>query len=477
LVENATDLSKWVGQVRHFFCIGSQQMVMDRGITTPVSQVKSPADEFILASADHLPEDAKAWILKADELALWSSIRLLHRNDAYGKYRPLEEVGRAYRRKDGTKGKLGEQTTVKAKVNLNLLASHFRATDRAHILGLHSANAENMSKAGALDIDYHGPKSTSPEINSKAALGWYAELTANNFHPLLTTSNGIGGFHLRILLAEPIPADHMYWFLKYLTRNHREFGLSERPEQFPKQEDVRLCKMKFGNWLRCPGKHHKKDHWSNVFDGKKWLKGNDAIDFILGLKGDPPSLIPDAIESRIRLYMATLPNLNEGQGRDDVAYNFLAFMVRDLKLADDYALDWANRWDTGNRPPKGPQRLREILANVHSYGQRPYGAGLNGSGSGNGCQSVSMPSDDEDPIHHTDRGNAIRLVGQHRNEIRYVGDWKKWLVYENGRWNIDGAATVVLFAKKMLVGLYRWAIGKEQELEPSSVEVDNDNQE
>jgi hypothetical protein len=38
--------------------------------------------------------------------------------------------------------------------------------------------------------------------------------------------------------------------------------------------------------------------------------------------------------------MARLPNLGEGQGRDDVAYRFGCWLVRDLALSDSEALTW-----------------------------------------------------------------------------------------------------------------------------------------
>ena len=60
---------------------------------------------------------------------------------------------------------------------------------------------------------------------------------------------------------------------------------------------------------------------------------------------------------RIGAYLEKLPNKSEGQDRDGTAYNFLAFMVRDLGRDDAYALEWANRWDAGNSPPKGPERF------------------------------------------------------------------------------------------------------------------------
>jgi hypothetical protein len=73
--------------------------------------------------------------------------------------------------------------------------------------------------------------------------------------------------------------------------------------------------------------------------------------------------------------MARLSRLSEGQGRDDIAYLFACWLVRDLRLDDDRPLGWLKFWDAGNRPPKGEARLREIIANAHTYGKRAYGAG------------------------------------------------------------------------------------------------------
>src|SRR5262249_44278457 len=79
---------------------------------------------------------------------------------------------------------------------------------------------------------------------------------------------------------------------------------------------------------------------------------------------------------RVRGYMARLPHRAEGEHRDDIAYEFACFLVRDLRLADPVALTWWSAWDAGTRPPKGEARLREIIASAHRYGKRPYGSGL-----------------------------------------------------------------------------------------------------
>jgi hypothetical protein len=291
---------------------------------------------------------------------------------------------------------LGEQLTIKGQLTRAILVRHFQAQSRAAIIGLHSGGSDNLGKWGALDIDYHGPTSTSPDVNLRAALRWYGALIRLGFHPLLTDSNGRGGFHLRILLAEQVLADRLFRFLKSLTADHRQLGFPKPPEQFPKQPDVRRCAKGLGNWLRVPGRHHKREHWSRVWDGGRWQTGAEAVDYILTQTGDRSSLLPllpepepprrphagrsaapSGLAARIATYMSRLPNLGEGQGRDDIAFRFAAFLSRDLALGDDVALAWLCRWDAGNRPPKGRDRLAEILRNSRQYGQRPVGCGLN----------------------------------------------------------------------------------------------------
>lgn len=365
---------------------------------------------------------AAFWRARADELAAWTWGMLVNRTDAWGGYRPLEEVGKEYTRRDGTRGKLGSQTTRPLPYRRGreflteaTLARHFAATGRADIVGLHSTSPENTSRWGGIDIDWHGPASTAPEVNWRAALAWYERLRELGFDPLLTDSNGNGGYHMLTVFDEQVATARVFGFVRWLVRDHASQGLPAPPETFPKQPSVATPGQRgqYGNWLRLPGRHHTRPHWSPVWDGRRWLEGNRAIDHILALRRSPAACIPDAVSSflpsdrsertgksgravpavavtavaasqgldrRVRAYLTRLPNLAEGQGRDDVAYHFAAFLVRDLQLPDAAALPWLVRWDRGNRPPKGEARLCEILANARAYGRNAYGCGLNSAG-------------------------------------------------------------------------------------------------
>ena len=67
-----------------------------------------------------------AWAERAGDLAIWAMARLVNRTDAWGAYRPDEEIGREFTRPDGSKGTLGEQRTVTGRLTHAILARHFR---------------------------------------------------------------------------------------------------------------------------------------------------------------------------------------------------------------------------------------------------------------------------------------------------------------------------------------------------------------
>jgi putative DNA primase/helicase len=347
-----------------------------------------------------------AWAEHAEALALWAWQHLVNRVDVWGGYRPLHERGRIYRRRNGTIGRLDKTTTRPALsrrgqefLTEDILACHFAARAPEQVAGLHTTGPENTSRWGAVDVDWHGLQSTAPEINWAAALDWFEKLRSLGFQPLLTDSNGAGGYHLLLPFSEPLPTPKVFAFCRWLVSDHARHGLPRAPEIFPKQPA--LAAGECGNWLRLPGRHHTREHWSRVWDGSRWLDGVDACKFILALQPSPPGLIPTqvrehepptvrvivrfvpphpprrgSLEARIRASLAKLPNLALGQGRDDVAYRFACFLIRDLGLSDEAAVPWLAEWDQSNDPPKGSDALREIIGNARRYGRHAVGCGL-----------------------------------------------------------------------------------------------------
>jgi hypothetical protein len=179
-----------------------------------------------------------AWHAHASEMAAWTMARLVNRTDCRGGYRPPEEIGREYTRRDGTNGKLGSHTTRKGLLTLGIQARHYSARERADIVGLHSTSPENLPHWGRLDIDVHEGSIVSPEVTQGAAINWFEILRGRGFRPLLTSRNGHGGFHLRSLFRTPAPTADVFYFLRQLVSDYRLYDLTAPPETFPKQAKV-----------------------------------------------------------------------------------------------------------------------------------------------------------------------------------------------------------------------------------------------
>src|SRR5262249_35155798 len=158
------------------------------------------------------------------------------------------------------------------------------------LIGLHSTSPMNTSRWGALDIDAHDGGTADPAKNQAAALAWYGRLATLGIRPLLVDSNGRGGVHPWGALGPPGPAPPRFAFLRWLIADYSRHELTAPPETFPKQPEIRPGG--YGNWLRLPGRHHSRPHWSRIWDGWRWLDGVAAVEHVLSLRRSPPSAIP-----------------------------------------------------------------------------------------------------------------------------------------------------------------------------------------
>jgi hypothetical protein len=351
--------------------------------------------------------EAADWAARAEELAEKTECLFVNRTDVWGGY---------YQTRDDAGDFVTHQVTNPRKADRGrvllahaVLARHFQGACTRDIVGLHSTSPTNTCRWGAIDIDRHGDSGPSPETTLAAALHCFDRLRQREFTPLLTESNGRGGYHLRVVFRGPVPSARVFMLMRWLVADHTTLGLAHAPEVFPKQSAVAPPGRngQYGNWLRLPGRHHTHGYWSRAWNGERWSGGNRAVDHILDLQGDDPGLIPiealapprrpaggkvvagrgvgmvsgnataTGLSDFIRNYMARLPaGLGEGEHRDDYGYRFAALLVRDLKLSDADALTWLREWDGRNAVPKGEERLRELIQSAHAYGKHAYGSGL-----------------------------------------------------------------------------------------------------
>jgi hypothetical protein len=114
------------------------------------------------------------------------------------------------------------------------------------------------------DIDRH-KESDDTVVTLKAALTWFERARKYGLNPLLIDSNGAGGYHLSIIFDYEIETRLIYQLGQWLFVNWKALGLSEKSETFPKKPEIPADK--WGNWIRLPGRHHLRNHWSIVWDG------------------------------------------------------------------------------------------------------------------------------------------------------------------------------------------------------------------
>ena len=102
---------------------------------------------------------------------------------------------------------------------------------------------------------------------------------------------GAAAIILLVVLSEPWPHNGSMPSRRHFVQDYAQRGLAQAPEVFPKQPDVNE-QRRYGNWARLPGRHHTRDHWTKVWDGKTWLEDHAAVEAILSVTGDSPDLIP-----------------------------------------------------------------------------------------------------------------------------------------------------------------------------------------
>lgn len=282
----------------------------------PMGAIPAPASS---SPANDRPADA--WARHADALASWTDRHLVNRRDVFGHYIAVEK------RRPGQTAR-----TAKSGLTLAVLERHYRGRSTGDLIGLHTTVRDEdgtcWSRWLVVDIDRHDD-SVAHATTWKAARAWYDRALGLGFRPLLLDSNGDGGYHLGMIFDGPVITEQVYEFGRWLIRDWADFGLTEAPETFPKQASI--TPDRYGNFLRLPGRHHTRDHYTRVWDGRTWLDGEAAIEALLKTTGSSATLIPpEAWEPRRAV---ELPRANRDAELARVALEHLG------PLADDYD-DW-----------------------------------------------------------------------------------------------------------------------------------------
>lgn len=229
----------------------SEQLGLDGELTEDVLDV---AQAMLHEGHADIGAEHRAWVASAPALAR-AAVRLLNRRDCCGGYR-----GHPTTRKHHDRDWLPMDRA---------LDLHFRGM---RPVGLHTTTVGNRCRWLAFDIDSHGGGGV--EANLEAAETIADRLRAQGLAAYIFDSDGRGGFHVWAVLPAIQPSRRVFGLAKRVSRN-----LKVKVETFPKQPVIR--EGGYGNWIRLPGRHYKRDHWSRVWLGDRWGTVEETIGALL----------------------------------------------------------------------------------------------------------------------------------------------------------------------------------------------------
>jgi hypothetical protein len=236
---------------------------------------------------------AEEWQRYSDELAEWAMEHLVNRRDVWSQYTVKNgEVGVVML-------PIKERRAAGADmVTMNKLRRHFAGRAPSHLIGLHAISDHETAKWFAVDVDLHDENiANADEIKLAyfaAVMAWAKRLREQHLDPAIIDSNGVGGYHLLVLLDREYPLADVYAFVSTLRSDWEKFGLPRKPEVFPPKGAVEKDDLPYG--LRLLGRHHTRPHYSRVwnFDNvgdNEWLEGGEAIEALLNLRPGPLPMI------------------------------------------------------------------------------------------------------------------------------------------------------------------------------------------
>jgi hypothetical protein len=261
---------------------------------------------------------AAAWIARADELTEWAKRTLCLRSDTYPTWTAAGWVRATWTDDEGARSPV--ELTDEA------LRQHFWGNA---VIGTYTLDRDNTCSHFGVDVDAHDGQEADPQANLAYVLTKYDGLRELDTHPLLVDSNGKGGYHLLVRFPEPVDGGTAHSISHWLVR---DAPTGMHVEAFPKKP--RLATGGCGNQLRLPGKHHKRDHWTRIWDGGQWLEGDEAIDAILRWEATDPAAFPQEARNFIPPRPEQMPSARPATTEGNGDGHWLAQFDGDLRTLD-----------------------------------------------------------------------------------------------------------------------------------------------
>ena len=117
--------------------------------------------------------------------------------------------------------------------------------------------------------------------------------------PMLIDSNGVGGYHVWVLLDKEYPLADTYDFADELRRTGKSLACRESLRSFRRSEHVETDDLPYT--LRLPGRHHTRPYYSRLWNfdpmgENEWLEGGEAIEAMLATKTAPLPKVKKRVE-------------------------------------------------------------------------------------------------------------------------------------------------------------------------------------
>ena len=234
---------------------------------------------------------AQEWVRYAPRLAEWAMERLVNRRDVWSQYTLKDGKIGVVKLPIKERRKLGTDM-----VTITKLERHFAGKQPNHLIGMFSISDHSTCKWLAIDIDLHDETIPNAdeviEANKTALFAWANRLRDQGMDPIVTDSNGVGGFHIWLLFDKEYPLADVYDFGEAIRSEWELYNLPRKPEMFPPKREVGPDDLPYT--LRLPGRHHTRHHYTRIYnfdypDEAEWLDGGEAIEVMLATR---PSKLP-----------------------------------------------------------------------------------------------------------------------------------------------------------------------------------------
>ena len=199
--------------------------------------------------------------------------------------------------------------------------------------------------------------------------------------------------------------------------------------------------------MRLPGFPHQKDQPSPVdfvvkeiapypeADFQKRLADAEAAQFQDGRRRQGAAAIAG---------IATPPNMTQGfpdgQRTDELTKRAGWCLGPAGNMTEAETLKACLAWNRYNKPPLTDDKVRKTVANIAK------------------AEAKKRATATSITLFHTDLGNAQRLVKCHGENIRFVPEWQKWIIWSGNRWEVDNDGAVVRLAKQTVTVMYSEAL-------------------